>query len=406
MDAPYGPVRGKPLIFAAMTSSAELEQMATPPRSGHSNSYGYPSPPLEPISIPVEEHTPAFDTPRNPTKSNLPPPEPNPTPYRHSYGAEGDTSSSSLFSPHASLRKLFKRNSRDEEGRKHMGHQRSVSDGDTQGLSKHRPSKLQKRGEHSRKLSVTSTDAGKMSTEATAMITEIRPDAEMRPRTPTSRPPSPPPKTSSYGIHSAQQAQASVDRSASVVTNPVLAGQSAVSTSADRASEMNGTYNDPEQPEEEVVQEEHTQEDVPAEQEMPSILTTPRVAKPPTPPMSPDEYSRSRSRRRGHRLEAITAVVKDVKGKARAVPINPGLPYPLMQHLSNPDILPALLEYLSFWDWCRLSAVNKTVGKMFLKHRNLRECALERYLGSVGYSRWTWEEEEPLVLSIKVWIFS
>ncbi|KZT25829.1 hypothetical protein NEOLEDRAFT_276959 [Neolentinus lepideus HHB14362 ss-1] len=391
MDAPHGPVRGKPLIFAAMTTAADLEQMATlPPRVGHSNSYGYPSPPLEPVVVPAEEHPPAFDTPPTAEKLSAQP-EPNPTPHRHSYGAEGDTSSSFLFSPQTSLRKLFKRTSREYEGRTHVGHQRSASDGETHGAGKHRPSKLQKRGTHSSKMSVTSTEMGG--------VAHIRPDAEMRPRTPTSGPPSPPPKSPSYGIQSAQQAQASVDRSAGVVTDP----GPALTAPTDLVSGMNGTYNDPVRPEGEGGLREGGEEEGVAEQEQMPVFTPPRGAKPPTPPISPDEYARSRSRRRGQRLEAITAVVKDIKGKARAVPINPGLPYPLVKHLSNPEILPALLEQLSFWDWCSLSAVSKAIGKMFVKSRDLRECALERYLGSVGYSRWTWDEEEPLVLSIKVW---
>lgn len=77
--------------------------------------------------------------------------------------------------------------------------------------------------------------------------------------------------------------------------------------------------------------------------------------------------------------------------------------YPLVKHLSEPALLAALLNELSFPEWMALWSLTKEVRTMFEEVRELREVALERYLGIVGYVRWRWEPHtpEPLRLTLK-----
>ena len=77
-------------------------------------------------------------------------------------------------------------------------------------------------------------------------------------------------------------------------------------------------------------------------------------------------------------------------------------PYPLELHLLHPPLLRALLQYLSFYDWCILQGVNKSLRSQLSHAKELKEEVLERYLSTIGYARWIWEEKEPLVISIRV----
>jgi len=76
--------------------------------------------------------------------------------------------------------------------------------------------------------------------------------------------------------------------------------------------------------------------------------------------------------------------------------------YPFELHLLHPQLLRALLQYLSFYDWCILQAVNKSLRSQLSHVKELKEEILERYLSTIGYARWAWEEDEPLVISLRV----
>ena len=76
--------------------------------------------------------------------------------------------------------------------------------------------------------------------------------------------------------------------------------------------------------------------------------------------------------------------------------------YPFELHLLHPQLLRALLQYLSFYDWCILQEVNKSLRSQLSHVKELREEILERYLSTIGYARWAWEEDEPLVISLRV----
>ncbi|KAJ2912819.1 hypothetical protein MD484_g7591, partial [Candolleomyces efflorescens] len=76
--------------------------------------------------------------------------------------------------------------------------------------------------------------------------------------------------------------------------------------------------------------------------------------------------------------------------------------FPLAKFISNPQLLANLLSYFSFWDWCTLSSVTREVRILLVQKKELRDEVLERYLRTVGYSRWAWSEErEPLSLSLQ-----
>lgn len=74
--------------------------------------------------------------------------------------------------------------------------------------------------------------------------------------------------------------------------------------------------------------------------------------------------------------------------------------YPIVSHLADGSLLPHLLAYMTFGDWCALYAANKEVRVLF-ESRVLREYVLEHFLRTVGYRRWSFEWAEPLALSLK-----
>lgn len=76
--------------------------------------------------------------------------------------------------------------------------------------------------------------------------------------------------------------------------------------------------------------------------------------------------------------------------------------YPLELHLLHPQLLRTLLQYLSFYDWCILQGTNKSLRSQLSHVRELKEEVLERYLSTIGYARWVWEEDEPLPISLRV----
>ncbi|KAJ7750407.1 hypothetical protein DFH07DRAFT_546230 [Mycena maculata] len=119
----------------------------------------------------------------------------------------------------------------------------------------------------------------------------------------------------------------------------------------------------------------------------------------PPSPVTPEEYRNARSRRRGDHLEK--APPSSVAGIGVRETRIPG-PFPLAACIANPQLLSALLMYLSFSEWCILSAVTKQIRMRLVQSTELREVALERYLRTVGYSRWVWNDPDPLELSLLV----
>lgn len=119
---------------------------------------------------------------------------------------------------------------------------------------------------------------------------------------------------------------------------------------------------------------------------------------PPT-PISPEEYRYARAQRRGEGLERTPPPFM------ASLPVRedrPPGPFPLAVFVADPPLLSTLLVYLSFFDWCVLSSVTKEIRKSLVQSDQLREVVLERYLKTVGYARWAWNEPEPLSLSLLV----
>lgn len=131
---------------------------------------------------------------------------------------------------------------------------------------------------------------------------------------------------------------------------------------------------------------------------------------PPT-PVTPDDYKVARQQRRGQWLEkapppAVAEVVANHLGMEEQVEEQPREPtpaptyFPIMAFMSDANLLPVLLSYLSYSEWLALYSANKQVPELF-QSRILREFVLERYLSTVGYSKWNYEWAEPLALSLK-----
>jgi len=57
---------------------------------------------------------------------------------------------------------------------------------------------------------------------------------------------------------------------------------------------------------------------------------------------------------------------------------------------------------MTFYDWCILQGIRKSLRSQFSQVKELKEEVLERYLSTIGYTRWVWEEVEPLVISPRV----
>lgn len=114
------------------------------------------------------------------------------------------------------------------------------------------------------------------------------------------------------------------------------------------------------------------------------------------PPSSPEEYSRARARRRGTWLEKsvpadIAELAEETKPKF----------YPLLQHLQNRELLTELLTHLSFYEWLILwGNVSKAIRQALDSNSALCDVALERYLGTVGYARWSWPSPEPIRITL------
>jgi len=113
-------------------------------------------------------------------------------------------------------------------------------------------------------------------------------------------------------------------------------------------------------------------------------------------PSSPEEYSRARARRRGTWLEkSVPADIAELAEETKPTF------YPLLQHLQNPELLTELLTHLSFYEWLILwGGVSKVIRQTLDSDPALCDVALQRYLSTVGYARWTWSSHEPIRITL------
>ena len=129
---------------------------------------------------------------------------------------------------------------------------------------------------------------------------------------------------------------------------------------------------------------------------------------PPT-PISPEERRKTRKKQGDDDSQtdptpqdledAITIATVEDEDEPEPEPI---FFYPMAEFLSDPQILSSLLTFLSFYDWCVLSSLSKEIRTLLVSTPELRETVLERFLKTVGYSRWTWDDPDPLSLSLQV----
>ena len=114
------------------------------------------------------------------------------------------------------------------------------------------------------------------------------------------------------------------------------------------------------------------------------------------PPSSPEEYSRARARRRGTWLEkSVPADIAELAEETKPTF------YPLLRHLQKPELLAELLTHLSFYEWLIFwGGVSKTIRQALDSDPALCDVALERYLGTVGYARWSWLTPEPIRITL------
>jgi len=82
-------------------------------------------------------------------------------------------------------------------------------------------------------------------------------------------------------------------------------------------------------------------------------------------------------------------------------------PYPLIEHITHPELLTCLLQYISFRGALPLFSLTAATRKQLEVTRELKEAFLERYLSAtVGYVRWSVQRmgdaPEPPALSLRV----
>jgi hypothetical protein len=69
--------------------------------------------------------------------------------------------------------------------------------------------------------------------------------------------------------------------------------------------------------------------------------------------------------------------------------------------LQNRELLTELLTHLSFCEWLILwGGVSKAIRQTLDSDPALCDVALERYLGTVGYARWSWSNPEPIRITL------
>lgn len=130
----------------------------------------------------------------------------------------------------------------------------------------------------------------------------------------------------------------------------------------------------------------------------------------PLTPVSPEDYRQWRKEHKSSKSTASAVVVpppvpvieriehRDI------VPINapPREALTLTKFVADPQLLASLLAFLTFYDWCVLSSVSKEIRILFVRTSMLREAILESYLKTIGYTRWQWDDQDPLSISLQV----
>ncbi|KAF8347607.1 hypothetical protein F5887DRAFT_37756 [Amanita rubescens] len=71
-----------------------------------------------------------------------------------------------------------------------------------------------------------------------------------------------------------------------------------------------------------------------------------------------------------------------------------------VEFICDGGLLGELLSYLSFYEWCMLASVSKDIRTKLVDTTVLKEVVLERFLRTVGYVKWCWEGPDPLPLSL------
>ncbi|KAG6830608.1 hypothetical protein H0H87_007551 [Tephrocybe sp. NHM501043] len=73
----------------------------------------------------------------------------------------------------------------------------------------------------------------------------------------------------------------------------------------------------------------------------------------------------------------------------------------LTAFLGDVNLLGTLLGFFTFYDWCMILSLSRDIRFMIVQNPMLRETVLERFLKTVGYTRWAWNEPDPLSLSLQ-----
>jgi hypothetical protein len=139
---------------------------------------------------------------------------------------------------------------------------------------------------------------------------------------------------------------------------------------------------------------------------------------PPT-PISPEEHRKRKTKKKKKKqsdkdgqIEPTHAPVADDSDSAVTAPEEqeqepepepePIPLYTMIDLISDPQLLSSLLTFFSFYDWCVLSSLSNEIRMLLIQTPVLRETVLERFLKTVGYSRWVWDGPDPLLLSLQV----
>ena len=174
-----------------------------------------------------------------------------------------------------------------------------------------------------------------------------------------------------------------------------------------------------------VVKKRRTKASVDLETDTNSSPPAPFKA-PPT-PVSPEDRSRDQSNRRASDelaqgesplppppvADAISQLPESaeprepsiIRAKPRPLTAFSMTAFSLAGFLSDAGLLYNVLGYLSFFDWVMLFSVSKQIRTQLQEERDLREEVLERYLETIGYERWGWDEDEYLSLTLRVRYF-
>ncbi|KAI0343841.1 hypothetical protein BDW22DRAFT_1212341 [Trametopsis cervina] len=118
-------------------------------------------------------------------------------------------------------------------------------------------------------------------------------------------------------------------------------------------------------------------------------------------PTPPEEYTPSAPKKpRRQKKSASPPATRDQHAALSPEIKREPQSYPLVVHLAHTVLLEELLSYLTYFEWLTLASVSKEVRRTLFEDG--RESVLERYLRTVGYTRWIWDTPEPLKLRVEV----